>query len=463
MLYLRGKKFFEKVNKMKSDNCRFKSSMFNEYLGCIDGQWVIYNNLSGAMIEVLKNIYETLRNNRLDSLPHQNITTLRQARFIVEVERREIEELRSKKKEIQETSAVIGLQILPTTFCNFICDYCFEQGAAGENMSIGIMDKIVSWVDNNIKPTTRVLNVMWFGGEPLLAIDKINYLSKSFLDITNRNNITYYSNIVTNGYLLNEKNVDILLENQVKGCMVTIDGPEDVHDCRRVLKNGGKTWRIIIDNVKSAVNKGMYVTIRINVDKSNIEYIDTLFGNLEEHKILNEMGYFFGVITHFGSACPSIEDRLLSMEETYKILKGKRVTDILKRSNNFKYRIPTDLGGCVATARHSYVVVPNGNLYKCTKTIGNPDEVCGNIENPDSKHNNFIKWLDVDNFYVKSCSNCSMIPVCRGNVCAFDLMNNSKEIGQCDYKKIHHQYKDRLIKIYLNKKSVEINDQNRRI
>jgi uncharacterized protein len=229
------------------------------------------------------------------------------------------------------------------------------------------------------------------------------------------------------------------------------------------LKNGGRTWRIIIDNVRSAVDKGMSVTIRINVDKSNIDSIDRLLGNLEELNVLNEVGYFFGVVTHFGGACPSIEDRLLSMEETYRILKDKRVTDILSHSNNFKYRIPADLVGCVASSRHSYVVAPNGELYKCTKTIGDPNEMCGNIENPDPTHPNYVKWLDSDNFYDKSCSTCSMVPVCRGKICAFDVMNDSEKCERCNYEEDHHQYLDRLIKLYRNKKSEQINHQNRRL
>lgn len=438
--------------------------MFNEYLGCLDGQWVIYNNLSSAMIEVPKDLYAALENSQLDSLSPKNLNALSQARFIVEGDKNEIDDLRKKKKEIQESTAVIGLQILPTSACNFCCDYCFEKSEnSGEHMSREIMDKIVSWVADSIKPTTSVLNVMWFGGEPLMAVEQIKYLSKAFLEITKDKNITYYSNIITNGYFLNEKNVDMLLENQVKSCMVTIDGPEDVHDRRRKLKNGGKTWRIIIDNLKSAVDKGMSVTIRINVDKSNIDSIDNLLVDLEEQNILNEVGYFFGVVTHFGDACSSIEDQLLSMEETDRILKQKKIRDILSRANNFKFRPPADIVGCVATSTHSYVVAPNGDLYKCSKTIGDPTEICGNIDNPDPMHSNFGKWLDIDNFHDKFCINCSMIPVCRGKFCAFDVLNNSEKYENTDCEKNHQQYLDNLIKIYRNKKLEQINHQNRRI
>jgi len=72
-------------------------------------------------------------------------------------------------------------------------------------MKRSVIDSIVKYVNNMIKPTTEYLNISWFGGEPLLAINIIRSLSLSFLSICKENNINYYANIVTNGYLLTKK------------------------------------------------------------------------------------------------------------------------------------------------------------------------------------------------------------------------------------------------------------------
>jgi len=438
---------------LKSSKNILKSSQFNEYLGCIMNEFVVYNNLSSAMIEVSESTYKALINCQLYNLSDQTITGLRKGHFIVEKNKNEIEEIRKRKIEIQENNTVIGLQILPLFRCNFNCTYCFQKPIRNEKvMPKNVMDGIISWLEGKIKSTTKVLNIMWFGGEPLLALDQFKYLSKNFIDITDARNIRYYSNIITNGYLLNNSNIQLLLENGVKSAMVTIDGTEKVHDGRRMLKNGGKTWRVIIDNLKKALNRGLSVTIRINIDKTNINAIDHLLEDLEKERILNDVGYFFGLISHFGNACSSIQDNLLSMEETDKILKQKKIMDILSRANNFKYRVPADLVGCVASAKHSYVVCPSGELYKCSKTIGDQKEECGNILNPDSNHPNFIKWLDIDNFNIKLCSSCSMIPVCRGKVCAYDVMNKLGRFEQCNKKRDHKTYIESLKRLYLNKK-----------
>jgi len=50
----------------------FKASRFNEFLGCLNGKWVIYNNFSGGLIEVNPHIYDSLLNNRVDDIKNDN-------------------------------------------------------------------------------------------------------------------------------------------------------------------------------------------------------------------------------------------------------------------------------------------------------------------------------------------------------------------------------------------------------
>ncbi len=404
------------------------------------------------MIEVPEALYHALANNQPGTISPQNLSALNQAGFVVDENLDEVQMLREKKEEIKKNVSVIGLQILPVLFCNFQCVYCYEKPADKfEVMSSEVMDGIISWVRNTMKPTTKVLNVMWFGGEPLLALDQIDYLSKAFLGTCRDSDLSYYSSIVTNGYHLTEKNIDILLQDKVRSAMVTIDGPEEIHDSRRMLRNGGKTWKTIINNIETALKKGMAITIRVNVDKSNIDSIDRLFENLDEIGILNKVGYFLGIVTRFGHACSSIDDRLLTTEETDLIVQKKKIIEKLSAANNFKIRTPADLVGCVAAAPHSYVAAPDGSLYKCTKTIGDPGEICGNIAEPDPHNPLFQKWQKLDNLDVASCCKCSLIPVCRGMVCAYDILKNSEKFENCSLNIDHHYYHDHLKITYREK------------
>ena len=433
----------------------FKSSKFNEYLGCIDKRWIIYNNLTSAMIEVSEPIYNELINNRFLSLTTQEASALERASFLVKKEVDELGCLVEKKEEIRQSNSVIGLQILPTYACNFKCSYCYEgQEHSHDIISQETMSEIVRWIKDTIRLNTKVLNVQWFGGEPLLAMEEIDSLSRDFLKIAAENNIQYYTNLVSNGYLLNDKNIETLQKNQITNCIVTIDGPKDIHDKRRVLKNGRGTWSQIMNNVKKAVEKGFNITIRINVDKTNIDSVDLLLKDIEDMQLLNRVGYFFGIVTAFGNACPSIDDKVLSGEEIEKILQTKNILEKIKQGNNYKYRPPADLVGCVATAANSYITDPLGNLFKCTKTIGNALEMCGHISNPQKSDPNYLKWIDIDNLQSSGCRECSIIPVCRGE-CAYEVIYNNYKYENCRYREDHSQYKERLIQLYRNKKSQE--------
>lgn len=62
-------------------------------------------------------------------------------------------------------------------------------------------DRTENGIIDYIKKTkARNLFVTWFGGEPLLAFDRIRSLSEKIFDL----DINYHSGMITNGYLLSE-------------------------------------------------------------------------------------------------------------------------------------------------------------------------------------------------------------------------------------------------------------------
>lgn len=433
----------------------WKTSQFNEYLGELKKErWVVYNNLSGAMIEVKRDLYDSIRNNDVKQLPKpQYYKALSHGKFIVEENIDEVEEIKKTRQNAFEAVSVIGLQIVPTLGCNFKCTYCYEQAQDKTKlMRPEVMDAVIDLVNRKVKSTSQYLNTMWFGGEPLLAVDCIQYLGKALFRLSQNNNIQYSAGIVTNGYLLNEKNVGMLLQHKINACQVTIDGPEEIHDRRRMLKNGGKTWRTIVDNVKYAISKGMRVSIRMNLDKININSIEVLLKELEEVQILKHVRVSFGLVSHFGNACRSIENTLLTLPEANSILKQKKLKDLLRkpREEQIKRAVP-DFIGCVATGAHSVIVGPEGELYKCSKSIGDEREQCGTIFGMNEAHPNFRKWVDCSNLEVEPCKRCPMLPICRGNGCAFHYVVEQENIFTCNQSVHHEKYLNKLISLYEQK------------
>ena len=78
-------------------------------------------------------------------------------------------------------SKSLRLIIMPTEQCNFRCQYCYESFKFGK-MSLEMQDAIINFVRKNIYKYTEV-HLDWYGGEPLLAFDVIQYISENVLKI----------------------------------------------------------------------------------------------------------------------------------------------------------------------------------------------------------------------------------------------------------------------------------------
>lgn len=435
---------------------QLKSSQFNEYLGNISDKWVIANHLSGGIIEVNPRIFKALQGNHVAKIKdEEHVQALRYGNFIVDADLNEVEALKKKRQEWSDTVKVIGLQIVPTLACNFRCPYCYEnQGEKNSLISKEVMDSIVNHVQETMQPTTRALNISWYGGEPLLAVKQIEYLSGALFKLCMENKIEYRSSIITNGFLLDKQNVDTLLKYNLRSLQVTLDGPKDVHDKRRILHDGSGTWQVIVDNLKYVLEKKVGVMVRINVDKTNIDSIERLFQELQTEGIFSRISISFGAVLAFGNVCRSVEDNLISFEEAEKKIGQEKIQSLLKNSQSYSRRFTPNFLGCVAVARNSFIVGPSGELYKCSKTIGSDGEICGHISNIDRNNPNLKKWEGITNLDDQTCSKCSVVPICSGGGCAFDYVINGKEMISCDTKKFRIGYIENLKGLYRKNKTL---------
>ena len=163
-----------------------------------------------------------------------------------------------------------SLTICPTINCNFDCPYCFENHYPGkmsektQNDIIELTKKLLLYSKN------KSLHITWYGGEPLLAIDVIESLSKKFLSLVEENKIKYSASIITNGFLLDQEKADILSNYKVTNYQITLDGLEETHNKTRRLANGGPTFDVIINNLRNNKINGK-INIRYNAHKDNVQ------------------------------------------------------------------------------------------------------------------------------------------------------------------------------------------------
>jgi len=132
----------------------------------------------------------------------------------------------------------LALTVVPTTACNFACPYCFEIEKPVKYMTEDVMDAVLSLVAER---SPKELVVVWYGGEPLLALSQIRRLSDRLIEYCAEAGAKYVSRIITNGYFLTKDVAAELRELHVYHAQVTLDGAEDMHDSRRCLRDGSQT------------------------------------------------------------------------------------------------------------------------------------------------------------------------------------------------------------------------------
>lgn len=91
--------------------------------------------------------------------------------------------------------------ILPTTDCNAHCYYCYEQGCKKYTMDEKTAHDVANFIKNNI--SNNFAKLRWFGGEPLLAMNKMDIVCQDLLYA----GIKITSDIISNGYFFDEATV----------------------------------------------------------------------------------------------------------------------------------------------------------------------------------------------------------------------------------------------------------------
>ena len=82
-----------------------------------------------------------------------------------------------------------------------------------------------------------------------MATDVIEALSARLIRVAEERGCTYEAWIFTNGYLLSEDVVDLLLRCRINNVHIPLDGTETTNDATRRLIGGRPTFQRIVDNL----------------------------------------------------------------------------------------------------------------------------------------------------------------------------------------------------------------------
>jgi uncharacterized protein len=167
------------------------------------------------------------------------------------------EELNPEVRTEKATAGIRSLTINVTQICNLQCTYC----AAGGDGTYGSAQLKIS-TEKTIPQLKYFLDqlsanekfkILFLGGEPLLYPEGIQALGKyvqNYIATDEKaRNLQAHFAIVTNGTLLNQQNIEILknLKSQVT---VSLDGPPQVNDLVRPMKNNKSSTEAAVAGLK---------------------------------------------------------------------------------------------------------------------------------------------------------------------------------------------------------------------
>ena len=302
----------------------------------------------------------------------------------------------------------IDFTIATTMNCNFACPYCYEEGVRYNTMTKKIADKTIRFILEQTTSNTP-LSIYWYGGEPLLDMKTLTYITKELQK--NKDKFASYSaSIVTNGYLLTEKVAKQLKKLNIENVQITLDGPAYIHNKRRYLKASKKpTFETILNNIKQCCEI-LNISLRVNVDKSNMECVDELFQTLCEKGLKDKVSFYISPVSDFSEnpnkQCFSNQEFSKEQVDFYlrMIEKGNKIVSVPH----------ANYGVCSAISPFSFLVDPLGDLYKCWNDVSRKDLCVGNVETGVQYNEVLSKHLNYEPIKEKKCFKCSILPLCLG-------------------------------------------------
>jgi uncharacterized protein len=404
-----------------------KQSKYNFFFKLEDGKVLAYNALKNGLAVLNSFIVDEitkLKKGANLNLDNDTVNELIRGGFIVTDNFDEYGVLTIRRHLQQYASKGLALTIAPTINCNLACSYCFENPHK-LTMSEKVENNLIKFVKDNLNTGSDFFFVTWYGGEPLLCIDKILSLSNEFKKIAKKLKIPYSADIITNGTLYTKDIAYKLKEANVTDVQITLDGYKEMHDVRRPFKAGNKSsFDVICEKLEETVGI-LPVNLRINVDRENVnKAIDFV-------KFIKSMDWFdgkfihpyFGYVRKYTSSCRCSQDECLLAGEFWE--KEFELHKFLLKKGITEPAYPSISSGCGATSTNSYVIGPLGELYKCWNHVGEKSQIVGYIDKPVELNELYVNYLHQSFETDKECRDCKFLPICMGG--CVDIMIKSKQ------------------------------------
>jgi len=340
----------------------------------------------------------------------------------------------------------IQIFFVPWYTCNFSCSYCFQDEYTPEKSTCTreVIDAFYSYVDTAFAGRKKYITL--FGGEPLLAGGTARETVRYFFEKAAAQSLSVA--VVTNGYTLVEY-MDILKQAPIREVQVTIDGPAEIHDRRRMLKAGNEgTFDQIVAGVDAVLEAGMPVNLRMVIDAENINSLPAfarfaidkgwtrsplfktqLGRNYELHHCQADSTKLFSRV--------SMYEKIYTLVEAHPyILEFHKPAYSISRFLLENGQLPDPLFDSCPGCKTEWAFDYTGKIYSCTATVGKSEEELGTFYPQVSLDVDAVEeWQDRDITTIAGCRDCSISLACGGG-CASVAKNNNGTVCSPDCRPV---------------------------
>ncbi len=407
-----------------------KPSNFNLTIELDNHKSVLINTLTGAM-DILPNETIDYLQNGLCNTNNEAAEYLYQRQYLLDADLDEAQLVQNLYGELlkhqRRITPLRGVIIL-TFDCNLRCKYCWQQYKVDEKNKLKLTRDKVDNIFISMKHLYSSLEnkseqppiIQLFGGEPLLPENKeiVGYI------LNKCSEKKWYAQITTNGVFLNDYMwiFEEFLANEIQ---VTIDGPYEVHDRRRI----GSKYEELIDSISRLlqINK-IHTKLRVNVDIANIDTLPELANDIIKRQWYTNRK-FYAYITPLRDS--SLEEPKLILERNHLLQKlmmlkeqypqiemfdmlgwnGYQAVRVLENTG----KMPYPRVNICDTNMNQFVFTPNGEIHVCAEEAHEPAGIVGYYwPGYVLDENSFLGWYNRSPLQLSNCKECALLPVCGG-------------------------------------------------
>ena len=270
-------------------------------------------------------------------------------------------------------------------------------------------------------PKVEVMDLSFFGGEPLLRAQKIAlpliYKIKEICDLHNKKFRVHFT---SNAVLLNTSIIEALSAvTQGISFQIPFDGGKIKHNEVKKTRNAQGTYDKILTNVLNALKKGFKINIRCNYNLTNIDSFEELI--LDIDRLASDYKKQITVSLQKIWQTSYSETLRDKTERIKQLIKEKEFhCNLIGKGTISTY--------CYADYDNTVVVNYNGDIFKCTAR-----DFKSELRDGVLTANGTICFTDnykkrINSRFNADCKNCPILPICT--ICSQKKIE-SRHISGC--------------------------------